>query len=294
MARSKSIIAYLTSIIYITHWFIVRERCSPSCEHICGADSGRKAIVMEVIAKSGEVLLFDEPYYSIAIKYNWRSTIINGKKYFSAFVDGKSQSLSKLVFDIKPNHIVYHKNGISEDFSNSNIIICSRHDVWQITEKKPGKMSQYYYVTWYNSHSKWGVEQERNRGIRQRWMFHEEIEAALWADYRNAILLQNGLKRNFPELTHEQLEERITELNIKYGRDNKERLSKTRQGNSFCRNKTTPYIGVSKQGNKYVAQICHNKKQMILCRVDEPLEAARAYDKKALELFGKYARINGV
>lgn len=202
-----------------------------------GADSDGKVVVIKVIAKSGEVLLFDEPYYSVAKKYNWRSNTVNGKKYYSAYAGGKSQSLSKLVFDIKPNHIVYHKNGISEDFSNNNIIVCSRHDVWKITDKKPGRTSRYYYVTWYKSHNKWGVEQERNSGIRQRWMFHEEIEAALWADYRNAVLLQNDRKRNFPELTNEQLEDKIADLNIKYGRSNKERQSKTRQGNSFCRKK---------------------------------------------------------
>jgi len=249
---------------------------------------------MELIAKSGEILLFDEPYYSIAKEYFWRSNTIRGKKYFYTYVDGKMQGISKFVFKIPPKHIVYHKNGISEDFTNDNIIICSRHDIWNITEKKPGTTSQYYYVTWFKSHNKWGFEQERNSGTRKRWMFNDEIEAALWADYYNRVLTKNNRKLNFPDMSLEQLEEKINELIVKYGRDRKEKCSKTRQGKSYCKKKTTPYIGVSKQGNAYVAQIRYLGKDEIICRADNPITAAKAYDKRARELFGEYARINDV
>lgn len=238
--------------------------------------------------------MIDEPYYSIAAKFLWRSSTTDGKKYFFTYVDGKRQSISKMVFQTPPNHIVYHKNGINEDFTNDNIIVCSRHDVWNITDNKPGTASQYYYVSWFKSHGKWGVEQERNEGVRKRWMFHEEIEAALWADYRNRILLKSDRKLNFPDMSQEQLQDMADGLIEKYGYGRKEKHSKTRQGNSYCKKKTTPYIGVSKQGNKYVAQICHLGKKIIICRVDDPVTAAKAYDKKAIELFGNYAKTNGV
>ena len=247
---------------------------------------------MELMAKSGETLIFDEPYYSIAKQYNWRSNTVGGKKYYSAYANGKSQSLSKLVFDIKPNHIVYHSNGVSEDFSNDNIIICSRHDIWSITDKKPGQTSQYYYVSWFPHHNKWGVEQERNDEVRKRWLFEEEIEAALWADHRNAVVLKNDRKLNFPELSHEELKSKIDDINLKYGTTRQEKHSNTRQGRTFCKKKTTPYVGVSKQGNKYVAQICHMGKKEIICRVDDVLTAAKAYNERAIELRGEHARIN--
>jgi len=56
--------------------------------------------------------------------------------------------------------------------------------------------------------------------------------------------------------------------------------------------KTTPYVGISKQGNKYVAQICHMGKNEIICRVDDVLAAAKAYNERAIELRGEHARIN--
>jgi len=219
---------------------------------------------MELLTKSGETLLIDEPFYSVAEKFTWRSRTVNGKKYFFAWANGKTQIISKLVFQTPPNHILYHKNGVSEDFTNDNIVICSRHDVWNITDKKPGQVSQYYYVMWFKSHNKWGVEQERNEGVRRRWMFHEEIEAALWADYRHRILLKDKRKLNFPDMPQDQLQDMIDELIEKYGDGRKEKHSKTRQGMSYCKKKTTSYICVSKQDKKYVAQICHLRKKIII------------------------------
>lgn len=248
----------------------------------------------EIRAKNGEVLKFDEPYYSKAKCYGWRSTSIGDKKYYYTYFQGKTMSLSKVVFDIEPDQIVFHKNGISEDFTNDNIVICSRKDVWNVTDKKCGKTSKYYGVTWFKHNNRWGVEQERGESIRKRWLFREEAEAALWADYRNIKRLGDKAKRNFPGLSSEQLQEKINELMIKYGETYSEKMSKTRQGNTYCKKKTTPYRGVSKSGNKYVAQICYKNKREVICRTDDPIEAAKAYNKRAIELFGKYAKINDI
>lgn len=123
-------------------------------------------------------------------------------------------------------------------------------------------------------------------------MFKEEKEAALWADYQNIIIENNNKKRNFPDMSAEQLNETAMELVKKYGETMNEKHSRTRQGNLDCKKKTTPYRGVSKQGNKYVAQICLNGNKEIICRTYDLKEAAEAYNKRALELFGKYAKLN--
>ena len=54
------------------------------------------------------------------------------------------------------------------------------------------------------------------------------------------------------------------------------------------------YKGVSwhKQHGKWYAGICHNYKQIFLGLHDDEVEAAKAYDRKAIELFGEFAKLN--
>jgi len=47
-----------------------------------------------------------------------------------------------------------------------------------------------------------------------------------------------------------------------------------------------------KKENKYKAKIMHNRKEIHIGRFDTALEAAKAYDKKSLELNGEFAALN--
>lgn len=60
------------------------------------------------------------------------------------------------------------------------------------------------------------------------------------------------------------------------------------------KNVTSNYFGVSysKQRNRWVAQIGHNLRQIPLGRYKNEMDAAKAYDAKALELFGEFANLN--
>ena len=70
----------------------------------------------------------------------------------------------------------------------------------------------------------------------------------------------------------------------------------THQENMFNRrkNKTnkTGFKGVTQSGQKFVAMIGFNGKVIYLGTFENKIEAARAYDKKALELHGEFANIN--
>lgn len=57
---------------------------------------------------------------------------------------------------------------------------------------------------------------------------------------------------------------------------------------------TSKYKGVSwcNTTQKWAAQICINRKRIHLGRYELEDDAARAYDKKAGELFGEFARLN--
>ncbi len=69
--------------------------------------------------------------------------------------------------------------------------------------------------------------------------------------------------------------------------DNVHNLSKAAHGSSI-------YKGVFriKGTDKWAAKICHQGHRYWLGTFDEEAQAARAYDRKAVELFGEYARLN--
>lgn len=63
-----------------------------------------------------------------------------------------------------------------------------------------------------------------------------------------------------------------------------------------CQNKLPTmdhgFIGISFVANRWVAQISKNRIYYYLGRYRSPVDAARAYDVKARELYGRHARVN--
>ncbi len=55
---------------------------------------------------------------------------------------------------------------------------------------------------------------------------------------------------------------------------------------------TSRYKGVSKDKKKWAARICINGKKIWIGRYHDEIRAAKAYDQKAIELFGEFANIN--
>jgi len=60
------------------------------------------------------------------------------------------------------------------------------------------------------------------------------------------------------------------------------------------KNKLSKYKGVSfdKKRKIYRALICRNKRQYFLGNFKNEIDAAKAYDRKARELFGSFAYLN--
>ncbi len=64
---------------------------------------------------------------------------------------------------------------------------------------------------------------------------------------------------------------------------------------AFQSNNTTGFKGVCRNGrNRYTAKLKSLKKSYHLGTFDTAIEAAKAYNEKAIELFGEYAKLNKI
>jgi len=58
------------------------------------------------------------------------------------------------------------------------------------------------------------------------------------------------------------------------------------------KNNISGYKGVCPSRKKWMAKICVNGKVVFLGTFNTPIEAAKAYDKAAIDLFGSFAKLN--
>ena len=55
---------------------------------------------------------------------------------------------------------------------------------------------------------------------------------------------------------------------------------------------SSPFKGVTIRNNKFIARITYNGEQIFIGRFEKGIDAAIAYDKRATELFGEFAKTN--
>jgi len=127
---------------------------------------------------------------------------------------------------------------------------------------------------------------------------YEKEEYAAYAYDKKAIELYGTEARvNFPHLSYEELAEKLAHIEEENKAIFSQNLSKRHQGRRFSNvTKKSEYVGVSstKPGAKkpWRATICYQNKQYTLGAFLTEKEAAMAYDKKAVELYGENARVN--
>jgi len=121
----------------------------------------------------------------------------------------------------------------------------------------------------------------RKLGKRQTILMHREI-----------LGLKYGDKRQGDHINHRTLINCRCNLRICSNRQNQHnrRKHETRNGKSY----SSIYKGIYwfKRRKKWHARIEHNGKQVCLGYFTSEIEAARAYDAAAVQLFGDYAKLN--
>lgn len=80
-------------------------------------------------------------------------------------------------------------------------------------------------------------------------------------------------------------------INLRVCTNQQNQFNKNNKSNSFSKHKGVDYM---KKQSKWRARIVFNKKEIHIGLYDTEIEASNAYDKKAIELFGKFARLNNI
>jgi len=110
---------------------------------------------------------------------------------------------------------------------------------------------------------------ERQVKIHNLILEHDPRESKLVADHINGNVLDN----------------RKCNLRVCTRAENNRNVKKRK-------NNTSGYVGVTKEGRKWLASVRHNYKTYRLGRFEDKVEAARARDLKAIELHREFASLN--
>jgi hypothetical protein len=155
------------------------------------------------------------------------------------------------------------------------------------------KSSQYIGVH-LNKENKWSANIMKRPTRYQLGSYAKEEYAAMVYDLKALELYGDTATRNLPLLTKEELIEKVSQIKKQASIDTFELLSKKHQGKLRKGSKSSQYVGVNfhKRHQKWCANICYDKKLRYLGSFSSEEDAARAYDKKALELFGENANLN--
>jgi hypothetical protein len=253
-------------------------------------------MIIQSVGRTTHNLTFDYLTYETACKYIWHCKTKNGIHWFYTLVDSKELSLNSILFGTTRNQIVVHKNGDTLDFNLSNIEILTRQEyAHKYIASTMKKKSKYNNVTWDSTANKWKVRFIKAGQVAYERYLDNEGDAATVADYKSLELYSSKSSINLPDMSYKELTEAYNKIVDKYGDTRVEIKSKSLQGVGRVKG-TSKYVGVylDKRRNKWCASVkFKGEKHWCGSYVDE-VDAARAYNKKALELYGEGVKLNVV
>ncbi|MGE7932145.1 hypothetical protein [Viridibacillus arvi] len=231
-------------------------------------------MVKELLSQHGLVVLVDDEIHEQIKHLHWTVSAINNSSRFLVH-NRKLGCLSRLVSGLNDTETkVTFKDNNSLNLQRSNLIIAKPSEIARKTKGRRNTSSKYKGVCWNKRLGKWHARIGfQGKKIHLGFYIDEEKAAER---YNEAAL------KYFGENCY---------LN-KIGQDNSTdtfEVEKDFQGRSHIPN---GYRGIQKEGKKWSARIYRRKKTIYLGMYSSKIEAAKAYDKKAYELFGEKAILN--
>lgn len=222
-----------------------------------------------ITLQDGEKVVVDDRDYERVSKYTWSKAYTGNTRLIVTNIDDRHVTLPTF---IKEGYVQVTKNN---DFTRGNLKEASKD---KYTRPHNKSSSQYKGVHWNKRLKRWTTTIFVDGKKKYIGSFQKEVDAAMayndavdlyWGGegYKNVVGVDGRVEGN------------------EYLRDKDK--PKRRLGKSKCR-------GVYGEQGKYKSYLTYRGKQITLGRFDTKEEAALAYNKAAMHLYGDDAVINNV
>jgi hypothetical protein len=237
----------------------------------------------------------DENTYNEMNAYIWMNKKKGNIYTIYTVIDGKEKSLSNILYNTSQNQIVIHLDNDQYNYCKSNIKILSRQEYAHLYIKfhMKNRSSEYNNVNFDSTQQKWHTKIIKDNKVVYDQYFEFEDEAALVADYISSDIYGENTQFNFDTFSIEVRKRKYLKILEKYGSTRKEIKSRSTQGRSRVSGKSK-YVGVGydERREKWFARVKYNGKGYWCGYHLIEVDAAIAYNSKALELYGEDARLN--
>lgn len=224
----------------------------------------------------GLCALVDDEDYDRVNQHRWH---VGNNGYIKTFIGGRKNVkcllMHRLIMNPPDDFEVDHKDGNKLDNRRSNLRVARREENARNLRRHKKFSSRFKGVSWNGKAQLWDARIGDNRQTLHLGQFSSEIQAAL--AYNTAALERFGEFASLNEITPN------TPDDVRY-----------RQGKAMSTSRTSKYLGVSlnKRLGTWSAELMANKKRFRRRGFHSEEEAARAYDKLALEHRGTKAFLN--
>lgn len=228
--------------------------------------------VIHIKDKNGNLVLnciVDEDRWHELSKYTWT---LGTNNYINGFVNGKTVKMHRYIMKAPENSIVDHINGVKYDNRKCNLrssdpVLNGHNKV-----KKPGTSSNFFGVS--KSENKWAAYVSKGYKRYHLGSYDTEVEAAIAYNIKTSELY--GAHANLNDIENEMV--------AKYRDSVISNIGKVQQKQETPQ--ASKYRGVHIINGKWGVKVFHKKKEYFLGYFDNELDAAVAYNAKAIEIHG--------
>lgn len=210
--------------------------------------------------------------------------------------DGKRVLLSRFLVNSPLDHFVIFKSGNRLDFRRENLKIIHKSENYYHHSTR--KSSIYHGVHYNSTANRWVVSLILQGELIRDHYYKNESDAGLAAEYQMRIHDFSSSTFNFLTLSNQEVIAQYNALRDKFGKSRKEIKTKAQQGIKPKKATVSQHVGVSfdKRGRKKPrsAKIKYQGKKIYLGSYYTEIEAAKAYNIKALEIYGPTAKLNSI